>query len=260
MLAERPTLARDVDRMAPIFNSLAAQDPGNWRSLRSWLEGIVADAEKVLAEAGSLPPTRAQIAAVARLAAAWEGLAAAAREEGRPAEALALANAAIEVGHNPSAVAERAAVRRVLGETTAANLDLAIAAELARPYGETFERRLAKSVPLASDRDALARRAQEESWKFRSIARKSARAAGDQGEIWLLFASDGGLRRAEPVADSKTRALAADLERTPLRLPLPAGNRASVPTKALAYCGQDGECTLTLEPPGQTWMSMPQQP
>jgi len=259
MLAERPTLGRQVDRMARIFTSLAAQESAIWRSLRGWLEGVVTEAENVLAGVRTLPPSREQVGAVARLAAAWQGLAAAAREEGRPEEALALANAAIEVGHNPSAIAERSAVLKVLGKA-AANLDLAIAAELARPYGEEFEARLAQRVPDVGERAGLTRRAQEESWKFRSITRKATRAAGDQGEIWLLFDADGGLRRALPSGGSETRALAADLERAPLRLPLPPANRASLPIKALAYCGQDGECTLTLEPPGQSWMSMPQDP
>jgi Flp pilus assembly protein TadD len=260
MLAERPTLGRQVDRMARIFTSLAAQESAIWRSLRGWLQGVVTEAENLLAGLKTLPPSREQVGAVARLAAAWQGLAGAAREEGRPEEALALASAAIEVGHHPSAIAERSAVQRVLGKTAAANLDLAIAAELARPYGEEFEVRLAQRVPDAGAREVLARRAQEESWRFRSIARKATRAAGDQGEIWLLFDADGGLRRAVPCSGSKTRTLAAELERAPFRLPLPPANRASLPIKALAYCGQDGECTLTLEPPGQSWMSMPQDP
>ena len=253
---EHPTLARDPIRLSSIFAGLTRQDPGDWSALRAWLQRLVADAEQVLGQVENLPPTRAQIASVATLAAAWEGLARSALAEGDTEEALALLDAAIGLAHSTSAIARRSTVLRARGDASAADLELAIAAELARPYAEDLERRLARAVPAREARQRLAAKAQEESWSFRSIRRKVSGAAGNQGEIWLLFGAEGRLRRATPVEASETGALAKALESAPLVLRLPVSNHALIPVKALAYCGEDGECTLTLEPPWQTWMSM----
>ncbi len=238
MVSENPALARDIEKMGPIFSALFSWEPAHWSSLRTSLQSIVADAEKALAGEGRLPPTRDEIAAVAKLAAAWEALARVALEEGRTEEALALANAAINLAHSPSAIEGRSAVLRARGDTDAANLDLAIAAELARPHAEALERRLARVVPVSAAREVLIRRAQEGAWKSRSVTRSSPGAAGNQGEIWLLFRADGRLLRATPVHGSETVVLAKGLEADPMALAFPPANRARIPAKALAYCGR----------------------
>ncbi|MGH7857225.1 MAG: hypothetical protein ACREQY_07805, partial [Candidatus Binatia bacterium] len=74
-----------------------------------------------------------------------------------------------------------------------------------------------------------------------------------QGEIWLVFGSDGRSTRATAVGATGPKVLAASLVQFPLTIPVPPGNRARLPLKLLGYCSASGECSLTLEPPGQTW-------
>lgn len=261
MLAEHPALGRGLRHFSANLILLTRQEQADWSRLSSWLRGMAADAERVLQLPGDLPPDKEALAAATSLALAWEGLARADAEQGRLPEALALLDAAIDVAHFPSALAGKSEVLRSEGKRADADLLLAIAVELERerPEDTFLMRQLERRVPDTQERLRLASLAREEAWEIRSSSRRIAAAANDQGELWIRFGIDGRPLEAEPADEARVANLISGLKLEP-HLRLPAGNKAQFRLKALAYCSQVGDCSLTLEPPGQTWMSMLEQP
>lgn len=256
MLLEHPQLGRDPGRLTSNLVLLSRQETTHFGLLAGWLQEGAADAERQLAALDRPRPSRAEVGAIATLIAVWEAQARIAIEEGRMDDALTLLNAVIGIGHSPSAVAAKADVLRVRGDSAAADFHLAMAAELDRPGAAYLEKRLAAAVPDSETRQRLTAKAQAEAWDFRSQSRRFSRAASEQGEVWMLFDAGGKLIGASPVSGSPTKSIVEGLLAEPIRLETPSANRSHLAIKALAYCTPSGDCTLTLEPPGQTWMSM----
>ena len=256
MLLEYPKLGRELGRLANNLDLLSRQEESRWGLLASWLQEVAAEAERQLAGLDRPRPSRVEVGAVAVLTAVWEAQARTAIEEGRMDDALPLLNAAIGISHSPSAVAAKSDVLRARGDSVAADSLLAMAAELGRPWAKDLEKRLAAAVPDSAARLRLTSKAQEEAWDFRSQARRFPRAASEQGEVWMLFDAGGKLIDASPVSGSPTKIIVEGLLADPLRLEFPSANRSQLAIKALAYCTPSGDCTLTLEPPTQSWSSM----